>query len=169
MSWRRELLRSDREYLLPEPQGVPQGDLHWTILYFMRWSYSEGNEEGPREECNKISELEKKLNDRADEIAKLLRAKERAFLELEPEGIPIERLPLNEDPILHELEANYRRLLKVMPRDKKAIRGIEEKIRSRVHELAVQQRGWQDEEFMNRISIWRRSGHVSVSFTRGYP
>ncbi|EKF29850.1 calpain-like cysteine peptidase [Trypanosoma cruzi marinkellei] len=144
----QESLRSDREYLHPEPQGVPQGDLPLDDPVFHEMELQRRKlKKDPERNAIKISELEKRLNDRADEIAKLLRAKERAFLEMEPEGIPIERLPLNEDPILHELETNYRKLLKVTPRDKKAIRGIEEQIRSRVHELALQQRGWQDEEF----------------------
>ncbi|RNE98699.1 putative calpain-like cysteine peptidase [Trypanosoma conorhini] len=142
------VLGRDRSFLAPLPQGVPLADLPLDdpVFHEMELQRRKLRKE-PEKNAARIAELEDKLNGRADELAKLLRARERAFLEPEPEGVPLERLPLNEDPVLHELETRHRQLLRATPRNDRAIRSVEETIMERVRELALQYRGWQDEEF----------------------
>ncbi|ORC91633.1 calpain cysteine peptidase, partial [Trypanosoma theileri] len=143
-----DMLAKDRDYLNPEPQGVPLADLPLDDPLFHEMELKRRRlMKEPEKNDVDIAELNDMLNDRADELAKLLHAKERAFLDPAPEGVPLERLPLDKDPVVHELEAQRRKLLQSSPRNDAAIRDIEDKIRDRVRELALNIVGWQDVEF----------------------
>ncbi|RNE98434.1 putative calpain-like cysteine peptidase [Trypanosoma rangeli] len=143
-----DVLRRDRGYLILQPQGVPVADLPLDDPVFHEMELQRRNlRKEPEKNAARIAELEDKLNGRADELARLLRVRERVFLEEETNGVPLECLPLNEDPVLHGLETRHRKLLRATPRNDVAIRSIEETIVQRVRELAFQYRGWQDEEF----------------------
>ncbi|KEG06769.1 calpain cysteine peptidase [Trypanosoma grayi] len=157
----REMLLNDRGFLNPEPQGVPLSELPLDDPLFNEMELARRKlKEDPERNAERIGELEKKLNDRADELAKLLLEKERAFLDPNPEGIPLERLPLNTDPVLHDMEAEHRKLLRTTPRNDKAIHDIEEKIRARVRDLALAASNWEDAPFhetnKNAAEKWPR-------------
>ncbi|KPA73484.1 putative calpain-like cysteine peptidase putativecysteine peptidase Clan CA family C2 [Leptomonas pyrrhocoris] len=140
-----ELLANDRDYLHPEPCGVPLRDLPLHAdqdFHHMELEHFRGKKKG---KVN-LAPLEGKLNERLMELAANFIKKDRAFLDQEPEGIPLERLPLDTDPVFHSLELD-RRQLRRGDDNAKSVREIEQRMNSRIHELALEIRGWQDNEF----------------------
>ncbi|ORC91631.1 calpain cysteine peptidase, partial [Trypanosoma theileri] len=54
-------------------------------------------DEDPRKNAQKIRSLEKEMNDRAHELAREKKLADRAFLDQNPEGVPLRELPLDDD------------------------------------------------------------------------
>ena len=140
-----ELLASDRAYLHPEPCGVPLRDLplHTDAAFHnMELQHFREKRRGETD----LAPLEKRLNERLMEVAADFVKKDRAFLDQDPEGIPLERLPLDADPVFHGMELE-RRQMRRTDENSRAVCDIEQRMNVRVHELALEVRGWQDAEF----------------------
>ncbi|CAJ1013636.1 Calpain family cysteine protease/Calpain large subunit, domain III, putative [Leishmania shawi] len=140
-----QLLSNDRGYLHPEPCGVPLADLplHTDCIFHE----AELARFRAKKNCQTdLVLMEKELNKRAMELAAEFIQKERAYLNQEPEGIPLDRLPLDTDPTFHGMELERRRL-KRSGENPPQVLELEDLLNRRVHELAMELRGWQDPEF----------------------
>ncbi|KPI88003.1 putative calpain-like cysteine peptidase putative cysteine peptidase Clan CA family C2 [Leptomonas seymouri] len=153
-----ELLTKDRDYLCPEPHGVQLCDLSLhndQEFHNMELQHFRERRKGR----TNLTPLEDRLNERLMELAVGFIKKDRAFLDQEPEGIPLERLPLNRDPVFHSMEVD-RRQLRRNNESSKGLRELEQRMNKRVHELALEIRGWQDKEFHEA------NKHVAEEWTR---
>ncbi|KAH9593120.1 hypothetical protein LSM04_002264, partial [Trypanosoma melophagium] len=89
---------------------------------------------------NAIAELEDALKARACELAEDKLKGDRGFLDSDPEGVPLGVLPLDEDRQFHELETRRAALKAKDPvRNAAAIKGLEDELNGRAHELALEQ------------------------------
>ncbi|KAL7697109.1 calpain-like cysteine peptidase [Lotmaria passim] len=134
----KDVLNKNRTYLNPEPQNVPVADLPLNRDPLFREMESElmKAKKDPRNNADKIAQLQDDLNARADDIAKELLRKERANQEQEPLGVPLDELPLNFDPILNPLERKRRDLMKDPKKSADALRNLEPEIAARVDDIA---------------------------------
>ncbi|TPP46141.1 Calpain cysteine protease family protein [Leishmania donovani] len=140
-----QLLSSDRDYLQPEPCGVPLADLPLhtdRIFHEKELARFRAKKKGQTD----LFQMEDELNERAMELAAEFIQTERAYLDQEPEGIPLERLPLDTDPIFHNIELERRRL-KRSGENSPQVLELERLLNRRAHELSMELRGWQDPEF----------------------
>ncbi|CBZ28146.1 putative calpain-like cysteine peptidase [Leishmania mexicana MHOM/GT/2001/U1103] len=140
-----QLLSSDREYLQPEQCGVPLADLPLNtdcIFHEKELARFRAKKKGQTD----LSQMEDELNKRAMELGAEFIQTERAYLDQEPEGILLERLPLDTDPIFHNIELERRRL-KRSGENPSQVLELEHLLNRRAHELAMELRGWQDSEF----------------------
>ncbi|CAG9576651.1 calpain-like_cysteine_peptidase [Leishmania major strain Friedlin] len=140
-----QLLSSDRDYLKPEPCGVPLADLPLhtdRIFHEKELARFRAKKKGQTD----LFQMEDELNERAKELAAEFIQTERAYLDQEPEGIPLERLPLDTDPIFHNIELERRRL-KRSGENSLQVLELESLLNRRAHELSMELRGWQDPEF----------------------
>ncbi|KAH9593132.1 Peptidase C2 [Trypanosoma melophagium] len=144
----RRQLSDDRSYLPLEILGVPvtelplDEDAHFRELELERHKLKKE----PKKNADAIRDIEDKLNECAFEIADDFVRRERAYLDPEPEGVPIDRVPLDMDREFREMELERRRLKKD-PKNKNAVSDLEDKLNKRAHELALNILGWQDVEF----------------------
>ncbi|ORC80773.1 calpain-like cysteine peptidase, partial [Trypanosoma theileri] len=144
----RRQLTDDRSYLPIELCGVPLTDLPLDDDEKFRELELERHnlKKDPKRNADAIRDIEDKLNDRAFEIAADYLRKEREYLDSQPEGISIDRVPLDMDREFREMEQERRRLKKD-PNNKKAVLDLEERLNQRARELALNILGWQDVEF----------------------
>ncbi|CAD2215393.1 Calpain family cysteine protease/Calpain large subunit, domain III, putative [Angomonas deanei] len=91
----------------------------------------------PSRNKNAIQSVEKSLNDRAAELAKKS-AMNRDYLDPFPEGVPVELLPLDTDPVFQNLESQRADILGMSNPDIRALAAVEDKLNERAHELAKQ-------------------------------
>lgn len=144
----RQELADDRKYLSPEPCGVPLKDLNLDedpTFHKMEVDRFLKKRQAGRRDGN-VTRLEELLNERVHEMAGAVLQNERYYLDQEPEGIPLSRLPLHKDPEFHAMELERRELLTAR-RGKEELGDLEKRMNNRVHELALAIRGWQDEDF----------------------
>eukprot|EP00796_Vickermania_ingenoplastis_P008752 gene8752-6156_t len=140
-------LAGDRGFLDPEPCGVPLKDLHLDKdPVFHKMEVERHNLKRRHRHNDGIARLEDLLNDRAYELAHAIVDNERFYLDQEPEGIPLARLPLDKDPEFHAMELERRELLTGGRRNTE-VDDLEERMNIRVRELALAIRGWQDKDF----------------------
>ncbi|KEG09949.1 calpain-like cysteine peptidase [Trypanosoma grayi] len=144
----RRQLSDDRHYLPLELCGVLLGDLRLDEdPEFRELELQRRNlKRDPKKNAEAIREVEDKLTDRAFMIAEEFLRKDREYLDPEPEGILLDRVPLNDDRQFREMEQERRRLMKD-PKNKAAVCELEERLNQRAHELAQSLVGWQDPEF----------------------
>ncbi|KAF8298423.1 putative calpain-like cysteine peptidase [Trypanosoma cruzi] len=144
----RRQLSDDKSYLPVEIYGVPVFDLPLNNdPEFHELERQRHNlKKDPKKNAGAIRETEDALNERALTIAEEFVRKERAYLDPEPEGVLLDRVPLNADRKFREMEQDRRRLMKD-PNKKLEVKNLEERLNKRAHELARDLLGWQDEEF----------------------
>ncbi|CCW61010.1 unnamed protein product, partial [Phytomonas sp. EM1] len=129
-----------RVFMNQEPEGIPlselclDGDPEFKSAEIL--NYRNQRLESPRD--NVDAETRKRMNERAHELALALISADRAFLDPEPEGIPLKELPLEEDHVFRELAIERRRLMKSQRQGNPNAnyKNIEQKMNLRVHELA---------------------------------
>ncbi|RNF08417.1 putative calpain-like cysteine peptidase, partial [Trypanosoma cruzi] len=125
-------------FLDPAPEGIPiqdmllMGDSAFAASARERMKLKSN----PVANASKISALEEEMDQRAHVLAKQLRAKERTFLDPEPEGVPLELLSLNENEAFQELERELRALNRKPRKDAKAIVALENALLDRTNVLA---------------------------------
>ncbi|EAN88142.1 calpain-like cysteine peptidase, putative [Trypanosoma cruzi] len=143
------VLANDREYLQPNPWKVSltQLPLDRDDVFHSLELERRRLKKNPAANRDEIRKIENALNDRELRLAEEFIQNERAFLEREPEGVPLELLPLDLDNTFHEMELERRQLRQNPKISEEAIEEYEEKMRDRVRALALEYRGWQDEEF----------------------
>ncbi|KAH9593085.1 hypothetical protein LSM04_000173 [Trypanosoma melophagium] len=73
-------------------------------------------DEDPRRNAQKIADLEEDMNDRAHELAREKKLADRAFLDQNPEGVPLSELPLDDDSKFVAMEQERKRLMDEDPR-----------------------------------------------------
>ncbi|PWU96285.1 putative calpain-like cysteine peptidase [Trypanosoma cruzi] len=133
-----DIRNQDFSFLDPAPEGIPiqdmllMGDSAFAASARERMKLKRN----PVANASKISALEEEMNQRAHVLAKQLRAKERTFLDPEPEGVPLELLSLNENEAFQELERELRALNRKPRKDAKAIVALEDDLFDRTHVLA---------------------------------
>ncbi|GET89694.1 calpain-like cysteine peptidase, putative [Leishmania tarentolae] len=140
-----QMLRNDRDYLHPEPCGVPLLDLPLltdSIFHEKELARFRAKKNGQTD----LLRMEEELNERLTELALAFIEAERAYLDQEPEGVPLNRLPLDTDPIFHNMELDRRRLMRSGEHPSQVLE-LEHLLNHRAHELSLELRGWQDEEF----------------------
>nr|CAJ2475114.1 unnamed protein product [Leishmania braziliensis] len=141
-------LADDRNFLNPEPRGVPLVDLALDDdLEFRKTELARREAKKNGKGADKVRELEDMLNEHADRIASEYLKKDRAYLDPEPEGVPLEELPLDTDPDFHGMEVDRRKLNKDPAKNSRTIKDLEEQLNNRAHELAKDKKGYQDPEF----------------------
>ncbi|RHW67956.1 calpain [Trypanosoma brucei equiperdum] len=128
----------DLSFLGAEVEGIPTLDL--TLMSDS--SFSEMARErmqlkrDPIANASRLAEVEDSMVARANAIAKEMHLRERRYLNPEPEGVPLELLPLNEDEVVSEKEDRLRALNRKEQKDEKLLRSLEDVIADRVHEIA---------------------------------
>ncbi|KAF8298478.1 calpain cysteine peptidase, partial [Trypanosoma cruzi] len=133
-----DIRNQDFSFLDPAPEGIPiqdmllMGDPAFAASARERMKLKRN----PVANASKISALEEEMDQRAHVLAKQLRAKERTFLDPEPEGVPLELLSLNENEAFQELERELRALNHKPRKDAKAILALEDDLFDRTHVLA---------------------------------
>ncbi|CAD2215399.1 hypothetical protein, conserved [Angomonas deanei] len=102
--------RNDME---PEPLGIPLKDLGAAMDADPEFNKLEEMYRDARKDPKRAKEADNllaQMNDRARELAEEMHEKERANLDQEADGIPLDALPLNEDEKFLALENEARRL-----------------------------------------------------------
>ncbi|CAD2215574.1 calpain cysteine peptidase [Angomonas deanei] len=129
-----------KEYITGDPEGIPIEMLNL------------GNEPAflkKEEERRRLLEsdpaaaakLTAELNEMACGIAKQKMTGDRDFLDQNPEGVPIDILPLDTDPKFHELELERAKLRgENATKNATKIKSLEGKMNERLHELAKEQK-----------------------------
>ncbi|RNE97859.1 putative calpain-like cysteine peptidase [Trypanosoma rangeli] len=143
------VLESDRGYLHPNRWEVPLKSLALdtdSVFHPLELERIKLKREDAVDGAE-IREIERSLNARALQLAEEYIIKERAFLEEETNGVPLNMLALDEDATFHTLEVQRQRLRNSTEGKEERIAEVEGRMRRRVRELAFQYRGWQDEEF----------------------
>ncbi|KAG5499199.1 hypothetical protein JIQ42_04011 [Leishmania sp. Namibia] len=141
-------LADDRNFLNPEPRGVPLVDLALDDdVEFRKTELARREAKKDPKNAAKVRELETLLNEHAERIASEYLKRDRAYLDPEPEGVALEELPLDTDPDFHGMEVDRRKLNKDPAKNYKIIKELEEMLNSRAHELAKEKKGYQDLEF----------------------
>ncbi|EPY18665.1 calpain cysteine peptidase [Strigomonas culicis] len=102
----------------------------------------------PTENAAEIAKLEAEMNERAKEIACALHEKERAFLEEDTEGIPLDMLGLNEDATYVDLENHLRALMGSENADPEEVKKLQEALKGRAQELATELKLSEREKFL---------------------
>ncbi|RHW68216.1 calpain [Trypanosoma brucei equiperdum] len=108
-----ELLLRDREYLEPEPLGVPLSLLSLTtdtVFHGLEVQRAVLKAQNARRNAAKISDFEMRLNERAVQLAEVQRQRELEGLDPEPEGIPISVLNPHGDAEFIKLVTELRQL-----------------------------------------------------------
>ncbi|CCW61011.1 unnamed protein product [Phytomonas sp. EM1] len=110
----QEQLDRDRKFLDPEPLGVPLSNLplNRDSIFKSLESQRRVLVKDAYVDAKTISNLEKQLNDRAHELARVLLDEERAFLPQDPQGVPLRELPLDNDKAFREMEQKLRKVKK---------------------------------------------------------
>ncbi|EPY18645.1 calpain-like cysteine peptidase [Strigomonas culicis] len=140
-------LEEERSFLQPDPCGVPLSDLPLdTDAEFHAKELQRLKLRQASKSSEKIRALESELDARAKELAVIFIREERSYLDQEPEGIPLDRLSLDRDPVFHGMELERRRMVR-NGEDPARVVELEVQLNARVHELALDIRGWQDTEF----------------------
>ncbi|CAD2215572.1 Calpain family cysteine protease/Calpain large subunit, domain III, putative [Angomonas deanei] len=160
----KRTFEEERLFLNPEPCGVPLSDLPlFEDPEFHSKELERLKLRKKKQSSEKIRTLEADLNNRAKELAEEFIRKERAYLDQNPEGIPLERLPLDKDPVFHDMELERRAAVR-SGADPNRVASLEDRLNQRVHELAMEIRGWQDKEFFDANSHvapkWPRIGEL---------
>ncbi|ORC91630.1 calpain-like protein, partial [Trypanosoma theileri] len=136
----REKKQADRAFLDQNPEGVPLSELPLDEdpqFAAMEQDRKQLMDEDPRKNAQKIAGLEKDMNDRAHELAREKKQADRAFLDQNPEGVPLSELPLDEDPQFAAMEQDRKQLMDEDPRkNAQKIAGLEKDMNDRAHELA---------------------------------
>ncbi|AYU79929.1 calpain-like cysteine peptidase, putative [Leishmania donovani] len=141
-------LADDRNFLNPEPRGVPLVDLALEDdPEFRKTELARREAKRNPKNADRVRELESILNDHADRIAGEYLKKDRAYLDPEPEGVPLEELPLDTDPDFHGMEVDRRKLNKDPAKNFRTIKDLEEQLNNRARELARDKKGYQDPVF----------------------
>jgi hypothetical protein len=142
-------LADDRNFMNPEPRGVPLADLALDEDPDFRATELARREakKDPKADPNKVRDLEEQMNRHADRIAGEFLKKDRAYLDPEPEGVPLEELPLDTDPDFHGMEVDRRKLNKDPVKNAKTVKDLEMQLNERAHELARDKKGYQDPDF----------------------
>ncbi|RNC50237.1 calpain-like cysteine peptidase, partial [Trypanosoma cruzi] len=94
----------------------------------------------PRRNEKKIRDLEKGMSERVGELMREVLEGDRAFLDSEPDGVPLSDLPINEDQTFRAKEVKHAELKARDPvKHADAIAALENELNQRVHELALDQ------------------------------
>ncbi|CAM45491.2 putative calpain-like cysteine peptidase [Leishmania braziliensis MHOM/BR/75/M2904] len=94
--------------------------------------------ESPAANADKICGLQADMNGRCLALAKSRVADDRAFLDADPEGVPLVLLPLDMDAAFQELETQRANLKSLDPiRNAAAVKELEDRLNERAHELAM--------------------------------
>ncbi|CAD2215400.1 calpain-like cysteine peptidase [Angomonas deanei] len=137
-----EQKKKDLENLDQNPEGVPISILNPHADPEFAKMVDEHRElmKNPKANAAALGDLEEQMNERAKELAREMKNNDRAFLDPEPEGVPLAILPLDSDPKFKSLEAERAKLKAQDPRRNAAkIRKLEEELNDRAHELAKEQ------------------------------
>ncbi|KAG5475540.1 hypothetical protein LSCM4_04122 [Leishmania orientalis] len=146
----KEYLAKDRDYLEKEPLGVPVEELPLNEDSAFREMEEKRRalKKDARGCAKAIKELEDRLNGRAEQLAQQRLDKDRAFLDIKPEGILVKDLPLDKDKAFRDMERQLRQLRKDPRKNVNAIRDMEEDMNHRAHTLAKRQLA-DDRNFLN--------------------
>ncbi|KPA73485.1 putative calpain-like cysteine peptidase putativecysteine peptidase Clan CA family C2 [Leptomonas pyrrhocoris] len=141
-------LADDRNFMNPEPRGVPLADLALDEdPDFRATELARREAKKDPKASDKVRDLEEQMNKHADRVASDFLKKDRAYLDPEPEGVPLEELPLDSDPDFHGMEVDRRKLNKDPVKNAKTVKDLEAQLNDRAHELAKDKKGYQDPEF----------------------
>ncbi|ORC91634.1 putative antigen [Trypanosoma theileri] len=141
----------DLDFLDPEPEGIPIAD----IPLMADTAFAEMAKERMKLKQNaapnasRISELEDAMNERAHELARQMHEKERTYLDPEPEGVPLDLLPLNEDEAFSKMEDELRALNRKPRNNAKGIAELQARLNDRAHELAKELKDTEREMFLD--------------------
>ena len=142
----------DRGFLDHQPEGIPVAELPLDDDEEFGQMEKELRElkKDPKKNAPAIAQLQKDLNDRAHELAAEQLKKDRAFLDPEPEGVPLANVPINDDKPFRALEKELRKLKKDPKQNAAKIEALEGKLNERAAELARGVKGYEDEPFHNK-------------------
>ncbi|ORC80776.1 putative calpain cysteine peptidase, partial [Trypanosoma theileri] len=99
--------------------------------------------------ASRISELEDAMNERAHELARQMHEKERTYLDPEPEGVPLDLLPLNEDEAFSKMERDLRESNSEHGKNNIMISALEGELNDRALELAKELKDTEREMFLD--------------------
>ncbi|RNE98646.1 putative calpain-like cysteine peptidase, partial [Trypanosoma conorhini] len=126
-----------------EPEGIPLENLrlHDDDVFAALVDKIRALKKAPKRNTEAIEDVREQMNDRAHEMAKETLRTGRAFLDKNPQGVPLEVLPLDEDPKFHKLEAERAKLRAQEPRRNAGrILELEAQLKDRALELAVEEK-----------------------------
>ncbi|CCD21620.1 calpain-like cysteine peptidase, putative, (fragment), partial [Trypanosoma vivax Y486] len=130
----------DLSFLGAEVDGIPVGDISlmndkaFCEVAMMRVQLKRDAVAN----ASRISDLEVGMIERAHELAREMHVRERAFLDQEPEGVPLDLLPLNEDDGFSITEDRLRALNRKARKDVRLVSSVEDELSERAHELAAE-------------------------------
>ncbi|CCD16176.1 unnamed protein product, partial [Trypanosoma congolense IL3000] len=130
----------DLGFLGAEVEGIPVCDM--SLLSDASFAKLARERVGMRRDAvanaSRVAELESAMRARAKEMAQHMHVRERIYLDPEPEGVPLDLLPLNEDETVSTLEDRLRALNRRERRDARQLQGLEDAVSERVRELALE-------------------------------
>ncbi|RNE98728.1 putative calpain-like cysteine peptidase, partial [Trypanosoma conorhini] len=146
-----DISHQDLSFLDPAPEGIALQDipLMGEALFAAMAGERLKVKRDPVANASKIAALEAEMNEVAHEMAKRMHAKERTFLDPEPEGVPLELLALNENEAFLELERELRALNHKPRKDASAIAALEDELFDRTHVLASELKEKERELFLD--------------------
>ncbi|KEG05206.1 calpain cysteine peptidase, partial [Trypanosoma grayi] len=140
----KERKLAERAFLDQNPEGVPLSELPLDEdekFMAMEEERKKLIDEDPRKNAPKIASLERDMNERAHELAKERKLAERAFLDQNPEGVPLSELPLDEDEKFMAMEEERKKLIDENPRkNAPKIAALGKDMNERAHELAKERK-----------------------------
>ncbi|KEG05926.1 calpain cysteine peptidase, partial [Trypanosoma grayi] len=140
----KEKKNKEFEFLDKRPQGIDIDTLHLDEDPIFRETTQKLREllkQADSSNNAEIEQLKKEMHDRVHELAKERKLAERAFLDQNPEGVPLSELPLDEDEKFMAMEEERRRLIDEDPRkNAPKIASLERDMNERAHELAKERK-----------------------------
>ncbi|CAD2215396.1 Calpain family cysteine protease, putative [Angomonas deanei] len=137
---------SERSFLDQFPEGVPlslldlDNDKEFLRLERARKALID---EDPVANRHRIASLEDAMNNRVHELALELKRRERMFLDPNPEGVPIDLLDLDNDPVFANYEDRLRSLMNNPTHNAKAIADLQREMSDYVRNVARKKK-WDD-------------------------
>ncbi|CCD14505.1 unnamed protein product, partial [Trypanosoma congolense IL3000] len=133
----RDYLHNARSFLTQEPLGVPLEELPLeTDEFFHETEKKYHQMKKGFATAGELRDAQERMNNRVMELAAECLKKERAFLDQNPEGIPLSDLYLSNDKNFCEMERNLRALRKQPRRNAEAIKNLEFEMNEKAHAIA---------------------------------
>ncbi|KPA73487.1 putative mitochondrial calpain-like cysteine peptidase [Leptomonas pyrrhocoris] len=136
-------------------EGVPKEDipLKENPALMHKAQEREALKRHPSENASRILGLENSMHDLAAKMADDMHKRERAFLDPQPEGVPLELLPLNEDVPFTKLEHDLRTAMKDPRKNHNEIVKLQDKLNDRAREMARELKDDERERFLNPMPL----------------
>ncbi|KAK7201803.1 calpain-like cysteine peptidase [Novymonas esmeraldas] len=132
-------------FLRPQYLGIPTTDLPlMENPALMALAQERAHlQKHPSQNAARVNSLEGAMDAMAMKMAEDMHRRERAALNPQPEGVPLDLLPLNEDEVFTGLEHELRVAAKDPSRTPADVAALQERVQERANEMA---RGLKDEE-----------------------